>query len=402
MSQTTSRHRDRICTLLLQSALVSGIAFSPAAGCLAAFGAEAKLTPACEFKEEFNDNVFQSAGNRKSDFIATITPSLTFSHTSERLDINLHSGFSWRDYARSEGIGTTDYRYSAQVANRLTPRDDLGLSASYARNTRPDSIDQTTGLSSSTGSDSYRYSSSLGRAIDETTSASMAYSYAQNSYDNPASQANHVHTANLAFSRDLGAVLPLLKGTIGANFSRAVYRDSSNDIYTLNVGASRNISEKLHINLSVGGQFSHSAFVTTAEEINDSWAAVGSASLGYTGDKGFGSLSFVRNFSAASGQVGAVETTSLGLALGRDLSDRTTAQIAASYNINQAPGGRFSAQEVDDRALSLKADIVCNISRYFGIGFQYAYYAVNHGLNDTLVTQNIAMLRAFASYPVTR
>lgn len=402
MNPLINQHRGRICALFLHGALVTGSLLSPASGCRPALGAELKLIPACELKEEFNDNVFLTAGNRKSDFITTLTPGLTFSRSSERLHIDLLTGFSWHDYARTEGIDTTDYQYNAQVTNRLTPRDDLGLGAAYARNTRPDSISQSTGLSASTGSDHSQYSANVRRLIDETTSASLAYSFVQDTYDNPASQANHVHNAGLVVSKDLGAMLPLLKGTLSTNFSRAIYRDSSSDNYTLSVGASRHINEKLNLNLSVGGRLNHSTFVTTSEVSNDSWGAVGSASLNYTGEKSFGSLSFVRNFSAASGQVGAVETTSFGMTLGRGLSEKTTAQVSASYSINQASSGQFSARGADDRALNLKADIMYKISKFFDIGLQYTYYTVNYGLNDLLINQNSVTLRAVAKYPVTR
>src|ERR1700681_3921186 len=118
MNPLISQHRGRIFMFLLHSALVTGSLLSPATGCRTALGAEVKLVPTCEFKEEFNDNVFLTAGDKKSDFITTITPSLAFSRTSERLNIDLLTGFSWHDYARSEGIGTTDYQYNAQVANR--------------------------------------------------------------------------------------------------------------------------------------------------------------------------------------------------------------------------------------------------------------------------------------------
>lgn len=402
MNPLISRHRSRIFIFLLHSALVAVSLLLSSTGCRIALGDEIKLVPTCELKEEFNDNVFLSAINKKSDFITTLTPSLAFSSTSERLNIDLLSGLSWHDYVRSEGIGSMDYQFNALVANRLTPLDDIGLSAAYVRNTRPDSIIQTTGLTTSTGTDHYQYSANVRRLINETTSASLAYSFVQDTYDNPAAQANHVHNASLVVSKDLSVVLPLLKGTLSTNFSRAIYRDSSSDSYTLTAGVSRNINEKLKANLSAGGQLIHSTFVTTSEVSNDSWGAVGSVSLNYTGEKTFGSLSLSRNFSAASGQVGAVESTSFGVTLGQSLSDKTTAQIAASYNINQASSGQFSSQGVDDRALNLKADIMYKITKFFDIGFQYAYYTVTNGLNGLLITQNSMMLRAVAKYPINR
>jgi hypothetical protein len=195
--------------------------------------------------------------------------------------------------------------------------------------------------------------------------------------------------------------MPLLKGTLSTNFSRAIYRDADSDNYSVRVGASGNINEKLTVNLSAGGQLVHSTFVTTSGRSNDSWGTIGSASFNYTGEKSFGSLSFVRDFSNASGQVGTVETTSFGLTLGKHLSDNITTQIATSYNINQASSGQFSSRSVDDRVFNFKADIVYKMSNYFDIGCQYVYYTVNYNISDVQIAQNSVMLRAVAKYPVT-
>ena len=385
---------------LIYCALVTASALLPATFSRPACAAEVRLVPACEFKEEFNDNVFLTAGNRKSDFITTLAPSLAFSRNSERLKIDLLSGINWREYARSEGIGSTDYQYTAQLAGKPSQRDDLGIRASYVRNTRPDAIDQGTRLSASAGSDRYEYSASGKRVLNATTSASLAYSYVRNTYDNPAAQGNDVHKASLTISRDWGNVLPPLSGSLNTDFSRAIYSDSTNDSYTVSLGAGRNISPTLNIQLSVGGQLIHSTFAATSEAVNDSWGAVGSASLNYTGEKSTGSFSFARNFSAASGRVGAVETTTLGLTLGRNLSDKTTAQVGASYNINQASRGQFSSRDTDDRALNLKADVVYAVSRFLDLGVHYAYYNVTYGAaTDSPVSQNTVIVKAALKYP---
>jgi hypothetical protein len=400
MNHFIRQHRSRISVFILHSAFVTVCLLMPATGCRLAFGEERKLIPSCEFKEEFNDNVFLSASDKKSDFITTISPSVAFSSASERLNIELLSGLSWHEYVRSEGIGSMDYQLNAQVANRLTQLDDIGLSAAYARNTRPDSISQTSGLSSSTGSDHYQISASARRLVTETSSASLTYSFVQDDYDNPVYQANHVHNAGLVISKDFSALAPLLKGTLSSNFSRATYRDSRSDSYTLTAGASRSITERILVSLSAGGQVIHSTFETTSEGNNESWGAVGSALVNFTGENTFGSFSIARNFSAASGQIGAVESTSFGLTLGHNYSDKITAQFAASYNINHASNGQFSSQGTDARALSLKAGIMYKISKNFDAGFQYAYYTVSYAPNDLIVAQNSVMLRVVAKYPV--
>ena len=399
MNRYINQSRNQISIFLLQSVLVSGALLTAAADCRTAQCAEIKLNPTCEVKEEFNDNIYLTAGSKKNDFITTITPGLGFSRSSERLNVDLLAGLSWHDYARTPGIAATDYQYTAQLTNRITQRDDFGLNAAYIRNTRPDTITTMTGLPTISGSDTYQYSGNLRRVLDETTSASLSYSFNQEEYDNPASQSRRVHSAGLVLSKDLGDFMPLLKGTLNTNFSKSLYRDSSNDNYTISVGASRSINEQLSINLSTGGQLIQSTFETPTQVTSDSWGAIGSASLNYTAEQGFGSFAFAHNFSAASGQVGAVQTTSFGLTLGRNFSDKMTAQGSASYNLNQSDSGQYSSRGVDDRALNLTADITYKFSKYFDVGLQYTYYTVNHTLDDLTVSQNRVMVRAVAKYP---
>jgi hypothetical protein len=396
-----SGNRGRINFFLLHCAFVAGSLLSTSIGCGTACGAEVKLVPSCEVKEEFNDNVFLTANDRKSDFITTLAPSLAYSRATERLSFNLLTGVSRHEYSRSEGIGKLDYQYNAQMAYRLTTQEDIGLGATYMRNSRPDSIIKTTGLATGTAKDNYQYSVNLRKLIDETTAASLTYSFVQDTYDNPAYQASDVHNAGLIVSKDLGAIQPLLKGTFSTNFSRAIYRDSESDNYALRIGASRNFNERLNVNLSIGGQFINSTFVTTSGRNNESWGAVGAVNLTYTGEKTSGSFSIARNFSAASGLVAAVETTSFGLIMGHSLTDKSTVQVTAAYNINQTSSGQYSLQSADFRVLNLKADIVYKMSKMWDLGLQYAHYTVNYGFNDNQVTQNSVMLRAVVKNPIT-
>ncbi|MFZ4856646.1 MAG: outer membrane beta-barrel protein [Desulfuromonadaceae bacterium] len=402
MKQYTGTSRSMMSVFLMQGTLVAGGLLSLLADCSTVHGAEVKLNPTCELKEEFNDNVFFTRGNKKDDFITTITPGLGFSRSSERLNIDLLAGLSWHDYARTTSIATTDYQYTGQLTTKITERDDLGLNAAYIRNTRPDTITTSTGLPTTSGSDTYRYSGNLRRLLDETTSASLSYSFNKEEYDDPASQSSRVHSAGLVFSKDLGKLIPRLKGALNTNFSRSFYRFSHNDIYTVSAGASRSITEQLNINLSAGGQLIQSTFETVSQRSSDSWESIGSASLNYSAEQGFGAFTFAHNFTPASGQVGAVLSTSFGLSLGRTLSDKTTAQCAASYNINQADRGQYASRGVDDRAFNLTADITYKFSNYVDIGLQYAYYTVNNSLDDLTTSQNRVMVRAVAKYPFTR
>jgi hypothetical protein len=408
-------HRGRAANLFLHGVVAAALLFSTASDCRTALGAETKLVPALEFREEFTDNVDNATSNKKNDFFSTINPSLAFFRSTDRTNLELFSSFSWRTYARSDSTSdSTDYQCRAQLNQNLSERYDLGLNAAYTRSTGNDTINQTTGLSTRSGLDRQAYSGNLKRVLDEKTTATLSYSFSMDTYDtsadsnvNSSNQDLTAHKAGLLVSRDLGALMPHLKGTFSTTYDRAMYQYSTIDNYTARVGASRQLFEKTDLSLSAGGRFDHSTFMrpqllsgSVSEESSDGWGWVGSAILNYNGEKTSGTLSVSHDFNPASGQTGAVETTSFGGTLRHGFSDRFAAGIAAAYNINLASKGQFSARSTNDRALNLTADMSYRMSDYCSAGIQYTYQLATENFTDSQTTQNRVMLRISTNYPV--
>ena len=376
-----------LCILLLQWYM-----------CQIAMGAEIIITPICDIHEEFNDNIYLSANSKISDYITTVTPSFSLSRNTERLTSNVLASFDWYTYARNDSLGSHDYSYQGQAAYQLSLRDNIGVSASYSYLSRPDSINQLTGLASSMGSDIYNYAANAGRALDATTSATVNYSFLRQTYENPMLLNNTTHNAGLGLLKNLSAVLPLLKGNINVLYSRADYRDSSSDNYSLSLGLGRNINEKFTWSLSAGGRLTHSSFsvlsqsFTVIQESNDNWGWTGSAGLSYASEKNQGSFSISRNFANASGQVGATENTAIALALGRNFTRNLTGQLSASYNLYQSSTNQFASSGTDDKIYQLGADVRYKLSDYFDLGLHFSYYTDFLGNSSAQITQNRVLL----------
>jgi hypothetical protein len=175
-------------------------------------------------------------------------------------------------------------------------------------------------------------------------------------------------------------MLPMLKGTVGASFFRAIYSDSTTDNYSLSIGASRNINEKVAWSLSGGGNYTYSSFQVSGQPSSssgstnsDNWGWVGSASLIYTGERGQGSILISRNVIAASGQVGVTENTGVTLALGRTETKRFNWQLSAAYIINRSSNNQFTFLGTDDRVSSLGVGAQYKLSDYFDLGVLYSY-----------------------------
>lgn len=391
-------HRSRGSTVLLFAAMLLPILAYQGSACRSALGAEIIVTPTCDVREEYNDNILASSFSRKSDFITTVAPGLGVSRNTERLQTSLSAGLSWYTYARNNGLSSVDYSYQGQSSYKLSLRDSVGLSGTYARSSRPDTLSQTTGIAASSGTRSYGVSSNASRVLDEASSASAAYSYQRQLYDDPALVGNITHNVGLGYSRDLSSMLPMLKGTVSAAFFRAIYTNSSTDNYTLSVGASRNITEKIAWSLSAGGSYTYSSYLvsgqsaSSASQSNDSWGWLGSAGLTYADEKGNGSVSIARNVVAASGQVGITENTGISLIFGRIETKRFNWQLSAAYNINQSSNNQYASMGSDDSVTSLGASAQYKLSDYVDLGVQYSYYDYFDRINSIETYQNRVLL----------
>jgi hypothetical protein len=398
------RHQGRIAQSPFRRVIALFCLLMPVTVCSPASGAEVKLVPSCEIKEEFNDNIYLTSTGRQSDFIRSLIPGIAFLRATERHRLELSTGLTWHNYTRTADIKTMDYQYNARLASRLTPLDDIGLSAAFVRDTRPDSVNSATGLPANNGQDHYQYSAQLGRQVSTASSAALEYSYIQDTYDYVSSQDSHVHNAALSLSQDLGSVSPMLKGTVSTNFNRAIYQNSNNDYYSLNAAVRKKITDKATLNLALGGKYIHSTVVKDSTGKNDSWSAIGSVSYNYAGEKSFGSVALTHDYPAATGNVQVIRVTSLGVTLGRKPGEKSTLQGAASYVINQslARNGEFATKGSDDRVINVKADYAYKISKFFDVGIQYAYYRVLYGNVDARVSQNTAIVRILGKYPFSR
>jgi|GEM_PF-1058093 len=383
--------------------LLLGRVLIPVLACLGtangvALGAEILVIPSCDIREEFNDNVLLSAGSRQSDLITTVAPSLGLSRNTERSNLNLSGGLNQYWYARNTDMDSLDYTYQGQLAYKLTPRDDFGLAGTFSHTSRPDTLNQSTGLATSSGANAYSLSTNAGRSLDATTSASVSYGYQRQTYDNPLQVGSITHNVGLGLSKDLGFLLPLLKGTVNVSYTRAIYTNSSNDNYSLSVGVARNMSEKIAWSLSGGANYTYSDFSVPGQSSSvvtsssDNWGWIGSAGLTYTGEKGHGSLSLSQNFVPASGQIGATEATAVALTVGRTETRRLNWQLSATYNINRSSNNQFASMGTNERAYQFGANAQYKLSDYFDLGLLYSHYADSYRNIGTQADQNKVLL----------
>jgi hypothetical protein len=71
-----------------------------AGGTRTALAADFKLTPSLTLSEEFNDNILESATDKRSDFVTRVQPGVALLYQAPRLSGDLRYNFDYRYYAR--------------------------------------------------------------------------------------------------------------------------------------------------------------------------------------------------------------------------------------------------------------------------------------------------------------
>lgn len=84
----------------------------------AAFAADMELRPSLTISEEFNDNIHETADNRRTDYITRVQPGATFRYLSPRLSCDSSYTFEYRNYARnSKG---DEYNHNASLRGTVS------------------------------------------------------------------------------------------------------------------------------------------------------------------------------------------------------------------------------------------------------------------------------------------
>jgi hypothetical protein len=93
---------------ILSAGMVMAGSFSDSA-----FAADMELRPSLTISEEFNDNIHETADNRRTDYITRVQPGATFRYLTPRLNCDSSYTFEYRNYARnSKG---DEYNHNASL-----------------------------------------------------------------------------------------------------------------------------------------------------------------------------------------------------------------------------------------------------------------------------------------------
>jgi hypothetical protein len=393
---------------------------------------ELKLAPSVTLKEEYNDNIFFSVSDRKSDFISTLTPGISLSDRSERLDANLLVRLNGILYARTSGLSAVDQDYRGRLSYMLSPRTRLSTEASYILDSQPDREIATTGLVlGAVKRHRQQYSISGERTLNEKTSAALAYSYEQDDYDNQRFSDLKYHDASLTFTHDLDRLMRATKGSVNLDYTHYIssssttnivfgsivdnmFFDSTVDNFSATIGGSRAFNEVWSVQANVGGRYTVSNFQTTEQlvilqtpfnsipvkQTSRQWGWVGQLALSYKGELTDGSLAFNTDVQPASGQTsGTTVRTGLVADMRRRFTYELSGSMSVGYYLNKSNPGAIAGQAIDQETVLVTPGIRYEFNRDMYLDASYQYATVFNNIYRNESGRNTFFVRLYIQNP---
>ena len=360
---------------------------------------ELKLTPGLSVQEEYNDNIFLVSGNKQSDFITTLTPSLEFSSRTEQHAASISGGVNWLSYVRYTEFDSVDFFGHGAFSYQRDPQLAFSVGADYIKNSQGQ-IGAVTGLAINSGSDIQSYQASGSYAVTEKSQVSLGYTYSQEDFDNPSylSTREHRATAGLGYTLVPGTTLEE-----AFSFDRQLTDISQVDNYSATISLKRKFKELWSLYLNAGGRYTRSVFSETGvpDSTNTNWGFVGGLAFNYSGEKMSSSVSFNHNVVLAPGFAGSTQMTGGSATLGNQFTREFFGNVGFGYFLNKSTQGQFSVQPVDETTLALNCllryDLTyvlkLNAKNKLALEANYNFTNIEYNYNGTHASQNVIMLR---------
>ena len=359
---------------------------------------ELVLAPSVSLREEYNDNVSASTSGRQSDYITTLSPMLTVSEGTERLNASLTGGVNSTHYLNRTKSSALGYALKGAGTYMGTPRLSLSTEFGYTRDSSASSIDPATSLvvSSRTERQSYRLGGRY--RVTERLSTSLGLGYARDDYDSRDYLGTRHYVGNAGFDYNLSSRFT------GVTLSQLVtFRRDATDISEVNnlsmtLGLSKELNQLWQLSLNAGGRFTMSEFQVSGDpnwETHEEGGALGGLSLAYKGERLGGTLALSHDLTGASGRSGATRRTGGSLTLSERFTRRLTGQLAAGHARNRAEQGQFGGQAIDERSSNLGGSLRYQLLEFpsdLSLEASYSYNNTDYRLLGTHMVQNVVML----------
>jgi opacity protein-like surface antigen len=353
------------------------------------------LTPSIAITEEYNDNIFATNRNKRSDFITQFTPGIMLS--AQQPGFNLTAGYTLgaEIYARNEELSNAANRHNflASVSYDATPRLRLGLTDGFAydKNSNAASLEGiSTGRRESW---SNVFSPALDYQVTQRLTWRLLGAYEIQRFSGPTSRDSDVY--RIGSGLDF-VVTPRLSLTGGYDFAYFdIQQEPKAMTHTPRLGASYQFTPTL-----VGAGSGGPSF--RVEDGGDTTISP-SVSASLTKAMSWGSMQVLydRAIRTSGGAGGTADTQTItGSIAVSTLVRGLVASFSPRYTISKDEGGTQSSGDIE--ALTLNLSLRYQIARYVSFigGYTFFNQRSDRSASASDVDQNRVTLGLQFGYPI--
>ncbi|MCF6291636.1 MAG: outer membrane beta-barrel protein [Desulfobacterales bacterium] len=364
--------------------LVAGLLFAVPPNPASGKSGRLEIIPALTLRQEYNDNILFTRNNERHDFITTVSPEIGLRRMSERLKASLTGRLNRIYHAKNKQFDDWDHQLSGRFEYRLSPRLSLSASATFTRDSRPDRDIEETGLVLGTEArDRQQYSFAWSYMLaDEKTAVSGNAAYSSDDFAGSDSLDLESYNLGLGLSRNLSAFTKPTAARVNVAAGRYDYPGVAIKNYNLTVGVSRDFSETLRGDISIGPRYTSTRYEAIGLT-EGSWGATGTVSLSSEGIYTSSDISLSHDMAAASGRIGTTEKTSAVLELGRKFSDTVRGKLSAGYYRNRTERGQLGGRDSDEQTFRIRPRLRYGITDDLDLIAAYTLTRICDSKDDT-------------------
>lgn len=365
------------------------------------------LVPSMDVREEYTNNVFFTSRERKSTGITTVSPGLELADRTEILDASLSGRLGWVAYSADSSLDSLDLFQNGNFRYRLTPRLGVSAGAGYTRDSRHDRDLRATGIVDLGGSDkvirrSQAYSLGGTYALTEATTTAVSCSFNKDDYSAARFVGTTSRNGTLTIDHDMARWMKNTRANVSVGYTAFLFTGGKDENYTATAGMNRALDEKWSVNADLGGRHTRSRIDSPPEQSYSSSGLVGHLAVGYAGELAWGSLTYGRELSTASGRAGAALRDSFVLSLAKAITEKFSGTFYAGAYRNTTDRGRFSPQQLDEKTLEVNPGVLYRFTKDLSLSAGYSYVRVRSSTpaDSVTVDRNSLFVQCTGRYDV--
>jgi opacity protein-like surface antigen len=235
------------------------------------------IVPSITFAGVYDDNVYFTGTDEISDYLAIISPALTFDYASELFNLKANGIVDVLRYADESDLNTENQRYALDAGYQFMERWALSGNFSYIKDTTLDSELEETGIVNFRDDrESYNAGAGLSYQISELSDIGVSYTYEDMRYKDSDLDDYYASSISLPYNRKFNDGLDIF--TVEPRYVR-LSSDTSDDVdYRLTLGWTHSPNETYRLRIFLGARYTVQDY-KDGRDTTSNWGGVADISL---------------------------------------------------------------------------------------------------------------------------